>query len=127
MNLKVGDYLVNRTLPYIVKIFSITHATIQITYKSYLVNSGFTIEDIDKLYYKFEPGMILYSHSGNCKFSYPGKIGYYKVNEHIDYVYNEIYVFESKNYKKLSIFLGEEIAGNCQEDYQRYYKMKAFW
>lgn len=74
------------------------------------IHDYWTKEEIELLFYEFEYGMILYCRTGKSSFVSNWKAGYYKTSEF-----------------NVAKWLGTTLAGSTQKEFQKAYKMKAFW
>lgn len=70
-------------------------------------------EELDSMFYKFEYGMIVYCNTGRSSFCIDWEPGFYKTAELNSINSNE--------------WLGKYLPGSTQEEFQRAYKLKAFW
>ena len=124
MELKINQLLVQRgDHPELVQIISIDEIGIPtIEYDSDgSVHDYWSLPEIEEIFEEWKPGMILYSWTGKGGFTQEYKSGYYLTRE--------IVLDERGSYKHFvySTFLGKNMPGSSQEEFQRAYKLKAFW
>lgn len=73
------------------------------------IHDYWSLDEISTLCEEYKSGMILYCSTGKSRFCLDYRSGYYKV-------------FDSH-----SEWISRNLFGDCQEDFERAYKQKAFW
>jgi hypothetical protein len=111
MNLYKGILLVNKSgKPDLSQVVGKKDGTYEIEFESDgSLHDYWSLEEINDLFEECVLPMILYCWTGKSRFCINYEAGYYYVTE------NE------------TRFLGRHMDGDCQADYQRLYKLKAFW
>ena len=111
MNIGIGTLLVNKCgKPDLSRVVGKKNGNYEIEFESDgSLHDYWSLEEINDLFEECHLPMILYCWTGKSRFCIGHQSGYYYVSD------NE------------TRYLGLHMDGNCQADYQRLYKMKAFW